>query len=72
MKITNEQLADNLQNIQLTNRDRLILRYRLGLADGSTHTLQHVGETFDVTRERIRQIECKAKEKLTKVFLMTE
>jgi len=48
----------------LTPREQKILEMRFGLADGVTHTLEEVGKEFDVTRERIRQIEAKALEKI--------
>jgi RNA polymerase primary sigma factor len=48
----------------LTPREQKILEMRFGLADGVTHTLEEVGKEFDVTRERIRQIEAKALEKM--------
>jgi len=48
----------------LTYREREILRLRFGLADGYSYTLEEVGTIFDVTRERVRQIEAKAVEKL--------
>ncbi len=48
----------------LTPREQKILRMRFGLSDGVTHTLEEVGKEFDVTRERIRQIEAKALEKI--------
>ena len=57
-KLVAEALAD------LTPREQRILRMRFGLGGASEHTLQEVGETFGVTRERIRQIEAKALEKL--------
>jgi RNA polymerase primary sigma factor len=49
---------------QLTLREQKILRIRFGLEDGVTHTLEEVGNEFGVTRERIRQIEAKALEKI--------
>ncbi|MCB9798171.1 sigma-70 family RNA polymerase sigma factor [Candidatus Nomurabacteria bacterium] len=49
---------------QLSPREQKILEMRFGLADGVTHTLEEVGKEFDVTRERIRQIEAKALEKI--------
>lgn len=48
----------------LTPREVKILEMRFGLGDGVTHTLEEVGREFDVTRERIRQIEAKALEKI--------
>ncbi len=49
---------------ELTPRERKILEMRFGLVDGVTHTLEEVGQEFGVTRERIRQIEAKALEKI--------
>jgi len=49
---------------QLLPREQKILQMRFGLEDGITHTLEEVGKEFDVTRERIRQIEAKALEKI--------
>ncbi|HYU45593.1 MAG TPA: RNA polymerase sigma factor RpoD [Terriglobales bacterium] len=48
----------------LSQREERIIRMRFGLEDGSEHTLEEVGRSFDVTRERIRQIEAKALRKL--------
>ena len=48
----------------LSHREREIIRLRFGLADGYSYTLEEVGSLFDVTRERVRQIEAKAVEKL--------
>ena len=48
----------------LTPREETIIKMRFGLDDGSEHTLEEIGQTFDVTRERIRQIEAKALRKL--------
>ena len=48
----------------LTPREEKIIKMRFGLEDGSEHTLEQVGQTFEVTRERIRQIEAKALRKL--------
>jgi RNA polymerase primary sigma factor len=48
----------------LSYREREIIRLRFGLADGYSYTLEEVGSIFSVTRERVRQIEAKAVEKL--------
>ncbi|MDR2610621.1 MAG: RNA polymerase sigma factor RpoD [Clostridiales Family XIII bacterium] len=57
-----EQLMDVLYT--LTDRERKVLILRFGLYDGRARTLEEVGKQFDVTRERIRQIEAKALRKL--------
>lgn len=59
-----EQIDQLLQG--LTERERQVLELRFGLKDGKTRTLEEVGRYFDVTRERIRQIEGKALQKLKK------
>jgi RNA polymerase primary sigma factor len=61
-EILNEQLMKILE--ELTEKERIIIELRYGLLDGITHTLEEVGRKFDVTRERIRQIEAKVHEKL--------
>jgi RNA polymerase primary sigma factor len=48
----------------LTSREEMVIKMRFGMADGSEHTLEEVGHSFAVTRERIRQIEAKALRKL--------
>ena len=48
----------------LTAREEKVIKMRFGLEDGSEHTLEEVGQSFAVTRERIRQIEAKALRKL--------
>ena len=48
----------------LTEREQKVLKLRVGLEDGRARTLEEVGKRFDVTRERIRQIEAKALRKL--------
>ena len=50
--------------MSLTEREAKVLRLRFGLEDGRPRTLEEVGKEFDVTRERIRQIEAKALRKL--------
>jgi len=61
-------LRDYVKNIiaQLSPREQKILEMRFGLIDGVAHTLEEVGQEFEVTRERIRQIESKALEKIRK------
>ncbi|MEG0546630.1 MAG: RNA polymerase sigma factor RpoD [Oscillospiraceae bacterium] len=62
MLLLKEQLADVLKT--LTPREAKVLELRFGLIDGHPRTLEEVGKEFDVTRERIRQIEAKALRKL--------
>ena len=57
-----EQLGEVLST--LTEREEKVLRLRFGLEDGRSRTLEEVGKEFNVTRERIRQIEAKALRKL--------
>ena len=57
-----EQLNDVMGT--LTSREAKVLRLRFGLEDGKARTLEEVGKEFNVTRERIRQIEAKALRKL--------
>jgi RNA polymerase primary sigma factor len=61
-------LKDYVKEIvaQLSPREQKILEMRFGLIDGVAHTLEEVGQEFEVTRERIRQIESKALEKIRK------
>ena len=62
MLLLKEQLEEVLST--LTEREAMVLKLRFGLEDGHPRTLEEVGKTFDVTRERIRQIEAKALRKL--------
>lgn len=61
-----EMLRESIKNALavLSDRERQVLELRFGLVDGKDHTLEEVGQYFNVTRERIRQIESKALRKL--------
>lgn len=61
-----EMLRESIKNALavLSDRERQVLELRFGLVDGTDHTLEEVGQYFNVTRERIRQIESKALRKL--------
>ena len=63
---TEKLLHDQLMNVinQLSEREQKVLQLRFGLLDGKPRTLEEVGKEFNVTRERIRQIEAKALRKL--------
>ncbi len=64
--VINLDLADQIRKVlaTLTPREEKVLRMRFGIGEKSDHTLEEVGQDFDVTRERIRQIEAKALRKL--------
>ncbi len=64
--VVDSNLRDSTGHVlkSLTPREELVLRMRFGVGDGSEHTLEEVGRSFNVTRERIRQIESKALRKL--------
>ena len=64
LSLLKEQLDEVLDT--LTEREQKVLRLRFGMNDGRARTLEEVGKYFDVTRERIRQIEGKALTKLKK------
>ncbi len=61
-EILKEEIRGVLQTLQI--REQEVLELRFGLVDGTCHTLEEVGKRFNVTRERIRQIEAKALRKL--------
>ena len=61
-ELLREQMHDALAT--LSEREREVLALRFGLTDGESHTLEEVGAHFNVTRERVRQIEAKALLKL--------
>lgn len=68
-KVAQDILKERLKEVSadLTPREKKILAMRFGLEDGATHTLEEVGKEFGVTRERIRQIQAKALEKIRKL-----
>lgn len=65
---TGQLLKEHVKDMlgALSEREQKILKLRFGLEDGKSHTLEEVGQEFNVTRERIRQIEAKALAKLRK------
>jgi len=64
--ILNANLAENTRKVlgTLSPREEQVLKMRFGIGEKANHTLEEVGQDFDVTRERIRQIEAKALRKL--------
>ena len=63
---TQEMLRERIDSVlkTLSYREREIIKLRYGIGDGYTYTLEEVGRIFNVTRERVRQIEAKAVRKL--------
>jgi RNA polymerase primary sigma factor len=64
--LENSEASDRIEQVlsSLTPREEKIIRMRFGIGEGSEHTLEEVGQYFNLTRERIRQIEIKALKKL--------
>jgi len=64
--LENSEAATRIEQVlaSLTEREEKIIRMRFGIGVGSEHTLEEVGKYFNLTRERIRQIEIKALKKL--------
>ena len=62
--VEQEEVSERLSS--LNEREQTVIRLRYGLADGRTHTLEEIGDEMGVTRERVRQIEARAMEKLRK------
>ena len=52
----------------LSDQERTVIRYRFGIAGGTALTLKQIGEIMSISRERVRQIECQAKNRLRKIF----
>lgn len=70
LQILKDYVKDAIKD--LSPREQKILEMRFGLTDGVTHTLEEVGKEFDVTRERIRQIEAKALEKIQHMDIISK
>ena len=68
LQILRDYVKDAIKD--LSPREQRILEMRFGLGDGVTHTLEEVGQEFGVTRERIRQIEAKALEKIQQMNIV--
>ena len=62
--VRKEEVKELLET--LSDRESQVIRLRYGLEDSRTHTLEEIGEMLGVTRERVRQIEARAMEKLRK------
>lgn len=60
--VRKEEVSELLES--LSDRERQVIRLRYGLEDGKSHTLEEIGNSLNVTRERVRQIEARAMEKL--------
>lgn len=67
-----EYIKKNIESMPLSARERKILDHRLGLTDNTTHTLEETGKIFGITRERVRQIEAKAIDKIAENFKVEE
>ena len=64
-------MADGVGEVfeHLTEQQKTVIRYRFGLGGGAPLTLQETGERMNLSRERVRQIECQAKERMRRLFL---
>ena len=70
LQILRDYVRESIKDLQ--PREQKILEMRFGLGDGVTHTLEEVGQEFGVTRERIRQIEAKALEKIQQTGIISK
>ncbi len=70
LQILRDYVREGIKDLQ--PREQKILEMRFGLGDGVTHTLEEVGQEFGVTRERIRQIEAKALEKIQQTGIISK
>ena len=66
---SNSLLAEAIQH--LSKRERTVILHRFGIADGPALTLQELGKMMNLSRERVRQIECKAVKRLRRLFMFT-
>lgn len=69
IKAEQRRLMDKILSERLKPREEMVIRMRYGFDDGNPKTLEEVGQAFNVTRERIRQVEAKALRKLKHYFI---
>lgn len=72
MGITRKEIINAIKNSSLTDREKFVIFERFGFLSGGKRTLEEVGKEVGVTRERIRQIECKALRKLRRSHLFDD